>query len=100
MPVTNEAASELSQTTASAISSGRSEMFGVPRPLGPVLEIIDSYVSGAVLALIGWWLDDDQPYSVEQMAKVADDLSLSAMTRLERVTEIASGLPSVTTANG
>ena len=69
-------------------------------PPSQVMEIIDSYVSGAVLALIGWWLDNDQPYSVEQMAEVADDLSLSAMTRLERVTEIASGLPSATTANG
>ncbi|MCH7588283.1 MAG: TetR family transcriptional regulator C-terminal domain-containing protein [Chloroflexi bacterium] len=57
------------------------------------MEIIDRYVSGAILALIGWWLENDQPYTIEQMAKVADDLSLSVLTRLERVTEIASANP-------
>lgn len=31
-------------------------------------DLLANYVAGALLALIGWWLENDMPYSPEQMA--------------------------------
>lgn len=48
------------------------------KPVVPV-EIVTHYVVSALLALLTWWLDNDPPYSVEQMAQMFDRLTKPAV---------------------
>lgn len=44
------------------------------RPVVPV-EVIAHYVVSALLALFTWWVDDDLPYTAEQMAQMFEQLT-------------------------
>lgn len=48
------------------------------KPLVPV-EIITHYVVSALLSLLTWWLDNDLPYSAEQMAQMFERLTRPAV---------------------
>jgi AcrR family transcriptional regulator len=39
-------------------------------------EILANYIAGAELAMITWWLNNDMPYSAEQMATMVQRLTL------------------------
>ncbi len=48
------------------------------KPVVPV-EIITHYVVSALLALLTWWLDNDLPYTAEQMAQMFERLTNPAV---------------------
>ncbi len=48
------------------------------KPVVPV-EIITHYVVSALLSLLTWWLDNDLPYSAEQMAQMFERLTRPAV---------------------
>ena len=48
------------------------------KPVVPV-EIVTHYVVSALLALLTWWLDDDLPYTAEQMAQMFEQLTAPAL---------------------
>lgn len=41
-----------------------------------VPEVVAQYIAGAELALITWWLEQDMPHSVDEMARMAQALTL------------------------
>lgn len=43
--------------------------------LTPFLLLFTPPVSGALLALLTWWLDNDPPYTAEQMAQMFERLT-------------------------
>jgi len=49
------------------------------KPVVPV-EIITHYVVSALLALLTWWLDNNAPYTAEQMAQMFERLTTPAVT--------------------
>jgi AcrR family transcriptional regulator len=48
------------------------------KPAVPV-EIVTRYVVSALLALLTWWLDNDLPYTAEQMAQMVERLTRPAI---------------------
>lgn len=58
------------KTSMEAVSTG--EM-----PLPP--EVVANYLAGALLALMGWWLEHDTPYSADMMAEMYQQLSLPTL---------------------
>lgn len=48
------------------------------KPVVPV-EILTHYVVSALLAVLTWWLDNDLPYTAEQMAQIFERLTRPAI---------------------
>lgn len=48
------------------------------KPVVPV-EIITHYVVSALLSLLTWWLDNDLPYTAEQMTQMFERLTQPAV---------------------
>jgi AcrR family transcriptional regulator len=46
----------------------------LPQPRYPA-GVIANYMAGAMLALVGWWLENDMPYTPEEMAEMFDQLT-------------------------
>lgn len=42
-------------------------------------DVLANYMAGAELALITWWVENDRPYSVDQMAEMAQRLILDGV---------------------
>lgn len=51
--------------------------FNPPLPL----EIVAQHCAGSLFALIRWWLENDMPYSAEEMARMFQQLSTNGLAR-------------------
>ncbi|MBZ0285795.1 MAG: TetR/AcrR family transcriptional regulator [Anaerolineae bacterium] len=45
-------------------------------------EVVANYLAGAMLALIGWWLEHDTPYSADVMADMYYQLTLPTLSMM------------------
>lgn len=45
-------------------------------------EVVANYLAGAMLALIGWWLEHDTPYSPDMMAEMYQQLTLPTLSMM------------------
>jgi AcrR family transcriptional regulator len=67
-------ARRIRQYLAGHIQNGLSELN--PNQVAVPVEVLANYIAGVELALITWWLEQDRPYSAEQMAEMAQRLVL------------------------
>lgn len=57
------------------------------KPVVPV-EIITQYVVSALLSLLTWWLDNDLPYTAEQMAQMFERLTRPAVAAALGISDV------------
>ena len=50
------------------------------------LSVISNYLAGALLTLLIWWLDNDMPYTPEQMDVLYQDLSMPGVWSVLEIT--------------
>ncbi len=50
------------------------------------LSVISNYLAGALLTLLVWWLDNNMPYTPEQMDALYQDLSMSGVWSVLEIT--------------
>jgi AcrR family transcriptional regulator len=55
------------------------------------VEVISNFFAGSLLALINWWLEEDRPYSAEQMADMFRTLVMFNRDNLLRFSFLAEG---------
>ena len=60
----------LAATILKNMRSAPPQSFAIPT------DVIANYLAGAELALIGWWLNSGQPYPIDDMARMAQQLML------------------------
>jgi len=56
-------------------------MFGPNLRGGLPIEIVVNHLMSSLVMLLRWWLDNDSPYTPEQMGKIAADLIIRPATR-------------------
>jgi AcrR family transcriptional regulator len=56
-------------------------MFGTNRQPGIPIDIVVNHLMASLVMLIRWWLDNDRPYTPEQMGKIVADLIIRPAAR-------------------
>ncbi len=64
---------------AMQIMSIRIKELGINQPELPV-EVLANFFAGSLMTLVTWWLENDQPYSVEEMANMFRELVMNGFS--------------------
>lgn len=64
---------------AGQIMSIRIKELGINQPELPI-DVLANFFAGSLLTLVTWWLENDQPYSVEDMANMFKELVMNGFS--------------------
>ncbi len=93
--IRNRVQSYLAATTKAGIHQ-RIQELGATMPMP--IEVLSNYIASALLGLIAWWLENDQPYPVAQMDEYFGQLTLHGIAPVMGLRPLRSEEPSLTPA--
>jgi AcrR family transcriptional regulator len=82
------------QSTAAGVLERLKQVIPVEQQAQASLEFIATYVTGALNALLIWWLENGQPHPPEEMARRFQQMTQAAVQSLLKGTDYSIGLDS------
>jgi AcrR family transcriptional regulator len=73
---TNNRLRQIINRIAATVMAERIETFGLKSPPIPI-DVMTNYFAGSLLTVVTWWLENDMPYSPDNMASMFRDLILN-----------------------